>query len=175
MDYTLKRSARARGLRLSVRPDASVVVTASRFFGTKAIERFVADHTEWVRRHVERMKRRPVIRVQRGDIPRLKREAAVFASARCAHFAKLYGVSYGTISIRAQKSRWGSCSRKGNLNFNYRIAALPGRLADYIIVHELCHRAHMNHSKKFWNEVARAVPDHTIVRKELRSVAFVFY
>ncbi len=101
----------------------------------------------------------------------LKRRAARFSAARCAHFAKIYGVRYRKISIRAQKSRWGSCSLNGNLSFNYKIALLSPHLADYIIVHELCHLLEMNHSKRFWAHVARTIPAYKLLRKKMRNIA----
>ena len=107
-------------------------------------------------------------------IPSLKKRALALARARCEHLSKIYGVTYNQIRIRAQKSRWGSCSQRGNLSFNYKIAALPAHIADYIIVHELCHLREMNHSKKFWGLVACAVPHHKGVRTELRKLAILF-
>lgn len=170
----LKRSVRARTMRLVVYPDARVVVTAPTFFGMRAIERFVVKHSAWVRRKVEETRDRRVIHIKRSEIAVLKKLALESASARCAHFAKIYDVHYRKISIRAQKSRWGSCSRTGNLSFNYRIAALPLHIADYIIVHELCHLAEMNHSKDFWRLVEQTMPDHRGIRKELKNTTFIY-
>ncbi len=161
-------------MRLAVHPDARVVVTASRFFGVDAVERFVTKHSDWITKHVEKAKRRIVVRIQKRQISALKRRALALASARCAHFSAIYGFTFKKIAIRAQKTRWGSCSRRGNLSFNYKIAALPPSIADYIIVHELCHLSEMNHGKRFWDLVAKAIPNHKAVRKELRNTAFVF-
>ena len=172
--YTLKRSPRSRTMRLAVYPDARVVVTASPFFGIDAIERFVAKHSSWIQKQLESSKGKTVIRIRRGDILVLKSRALALASARCEYFAGVYGFNYRKISIRAQKSRWGSCSLSGNLSFNYKIAVLPPALADYIVVHELCHLREMNHSKKFWALVAKAIPEHKKLRKELRDTVFVF-
>ncbi len=172
--YTVKVNARSRSLRLAVYPDARVVVTASRFFGLPAIERFVTKHAGWIEKHVEKAKGRTVIRIRKGEIPMLKKRARALASARSLHFTKNYGLTYSKISIRAQKSRWGSCSHAGNLSFNYKIAALPSHVADYIIVHELCHRAEMNHSKAFWSLVTRTIPNHRAIRRELRNLAIMF-
>lgn len=88
---------------------------------------------------------------------------------RIRHFNHYYKFSVGRISIRNQRSRWGSCSKKGNLNFNYRIVLLPPQVADYIIVHELCHLGEFNHSKRFWNLVAKTIPDYAAMRKQLRA------
>ncbi len=174
MPYTIRSSARARNLRVSIYPDGAVVVTAPARFGEKSIARFVAQHDAWIRRHVERAKNRTVICIARADIPRLKREARACAEELCARYAQRYGFPYNKISVRAQKSRWGSCSKSGNLSFNYRIAALPKELAEYIVVHEVCHLGQLNHSRAFWQLVEREVPDHRKRRLALRSVAFMF-
>ncbi len=174
MKYELKRSKRARTMRLSVYPDARVVVTAPQLFGFGAIERFVAKHSDWISRHVERARTRTVVRIKKSEIPELKRRALALASARCGHFGTVYGLTYKKISIRAQKTRWGSCSRDGNLSFNYKVAVLPTHIVDYIIVHELCHRAEMNHSGKFWDLVGKTIPQHRAVRGELRRIAVLY-
>ncbi len=77
---------------------------------------------------------------------------------------------YNRVAIRDQSSRWGSCSSKGNLNFNYRLALLTERQSDYIIVHELCHLKEMNHSSKFWDLVEQSIPDYKAIRTELKKV-----
>lgn len=174
MSYTLRRSARARTMSLTVYPDGAVVLTAPRRFGDAAIERFFSAHEDWVARQRARFADRIVLHVRRADIPRLKREALALAKERCALLARRYGVAYAKISIRAQKRRWGSCSRAGNLSFNYKIAALPPRLAEYILVHEVCHLAAFDHSARFWELVAREVPEHRRVRAELRRITTIF-
>ena len=89
-------------------------------------------------------------------------------------FNKIYQFKYNRVSIRNQKTRWGSCSKSGNLNFNYKIALLPEKLVDYIIVHELCHLKEFNHSEKFWALVSITIPDYTIVRTELKQSGLRF-
>ena len=173
-EYVLKHSARARAMRIAVHPDARVVVTVPRFFSTGAAERFLAKHARWIERALARTRGKNVIRLKRSGIAKLKRAATSDVSARCAHFAAVYGVQFKKISIRAQKSRWGSCSKSGALSFNYKIAALPERTADYIVVHEICHLREMNHSKKFWALVAQAFPDHREIRKTLRNTVIIF-
>ena len=80
----------------------------------------------------------------------------------------MYGVKCGRVAMRNQKTRWGSCSKEGNLNFNYKIAFLPPELADYLIVHELCHLKEMNHLPRFWALVEQTIPNHKALRKEMR-------
>ncbi len=86
------------------------------------------------------------------------------------YFNQFYNFSYGKVFIRSQKTRWGSCSSKGNLNFNYKISFLSPMLADYLVVHELCHLGEFNHSQKFWDLVAITIPDYKTRREELRSL-----
>lgn len=171
---TITRSTRARRMRLEVRADGQVVLIAPERASIASIEAFYKKHTKWVERAAARMRGREVVRIKRGDIPALKRQAQVFAKEKVEHVARLYGVGYKRISIRAQKTRWGSCSRNGNISFNYKIAALPRDIAEYIIVHEVCHLLVFNHSHAFWAQVARTVPDHHAVRTRLRRMVFVF-
>ncbi len=91
------------------------------------------------------------------------------AQKRLEYFNKFYGFKINKINIKNQKTRWGSCSKKGNLNFNYKIALVGDGLADYIIVHELCHLKEFNHKQKFWNLVALAIPDYLAIKRELKK------
>jgi predicted metal-dependent hydrolase len=90
-------------------------------------------------------------------------------SFRLDHYSKKMGVDYGRISIRNQKTRWGSCSGKGNLNFNIRAMALPETTRDYLVIHELVHRIEMNHSAAFWKKVSEYYPGYHDAEKELKA------
>ena len=99
-----------------------------------------------------------------------KEDARKLVLDRLGYWNKHYNYKYSRVSIRNQRSRWGSCSSKGNLNFNFRIVTLPPHLSDYIIVHELCHLGQMNHSQKFWDLVGRTLPNYEELMLELRKV-----
>jgi predicted metal-dependent hydrolase len=103
------------------------------------------------------------------DYVALKDSALRLAKERVSYFNKIYKFEYGAVKIRDQRSRWGSCSRKGNLTFNYRIALLAPELVDYIIVHELCHVREFNHSRSFWSLVELTVPNYAQLKKELNK------
>jgi predicted metal-dependent hydrolase len=89
---------------------------------------------------------------------------------RIRYFNTYYSLPLGKIAIRNQKSRWGSCSKKGNLNFNYKLVFLPPEIRDYVIVHEICHVKEFNHSKNFWNLVEQTVPNRLEIRRKLRKM-----
>ncbi len=97
-----------------------------------------------------------------------KEDARFLVEKRIIEFNKFYNFSYKKISIRNQRTRWGSCSKNGNLSFNYKIALLSPKMADYIIVHELCHLGEFNHSRNFWSLVEKTIPDYKEIRQALR-------
>lgn len=192
--YEIRESARAKRLSIAVHPDGRVVVTKPASGGNgllgrsrmtdEQVERFVAQRREWIETTQEKFRKLAARRQKAGGgpsvaMPRLRRgskeyelirkNARALVESRLPHFSRLYGFSYGSISIRNQKTRWGSCSQEGNLSFNYRIAHLPSHLADYVIVHELCHTNQHNHSKRFWDLVSQTIPEHSAHRKELRN------
>src|SRR3989344_5298752 len=99
---------------------------------------------------------------------RVREYSRALVHARIRHFNASYGHPIRKIFIKNHKSRWGSCSERGNLNFNYKVFFLPAEIADYIIVHELCHLAELNHSPRFWKLVERTIPHHRVLRRRLR-------
>lgn len=170
--YTLKTSSRAKRLRLAVYHDGAFVVTAPQTMSHNAIEKFIIQKSQWVIDKLQYFRRFTGEAVKRKsskkDFTTHKERARALAHTRLVYFNETYRFNYNRISIKNQKSRWGSCSSKGNLNFNYKIALLPERLANYIIVHELCHLGEFNHSQKFWDLVAQTIPDYVELRKELK-------
>ena len=119
--------------------------------------------------YFRRFRRRPLrLRSSKKHYLENKNQALEFARERIHCLNKAYGFRFNNISVKNQKTRWGSCSIKGNLNFNYRILLLPSHISDYIIVHEICHLKELNHSKRFWDLVAISIPNYSEIRKELR-------
>ena len=114
-------------------------------------------------RRIRKRVRRPT-----AEHSRLREVSRAIVHERLEHFNRHYGFAYGKVFIKDQRSRWGSCSSKGNLNFNYRIALLPEDLRDYLVVHELCHLGQMNHSAAFWALVAETIPDYRELDRQLR-------
>lgn len=116
-----------------------------------------------------RRRRRVASAASKKGFAEHKARALELVLDRLAHFNQHYKFSIGRVSIKNQTSRWGSCSKKGNLNFNYRLVHLSSELVDYVIVHELCHLGEFNHSRAFWNLVAQTVPNHAALRLVLRK------
>jgi predicted metal-dependent hydrolase len=134
--------------------------------------RLIAIYKRLLGMRARRTTRRPVRGTRAsGRYLAHKESARALVHAKLEHWNASYGFSYGRVAIRDQRSRWGSCSKKGNLNFNFRLVFLPERLVDAVIVHELCHLGEFNHGPKFWELVARTVPDHGERRKELARIS----
>lgn len=169
--YRVKPSKRAKHMRLTVREGGEVVVTVPFHFDAELVHRFVAKHADWLDRVLERLSRRePKLPLPggRADYVARKEEARLLIEADLARVNALYGFTYGRVSVRNQKSCWGSCSAAGNLNFNYRLLYLPAELREYVVAHELCHLRAFGHGPAFWKLVEQAVPDWRIKRKTLR-------
>jgi predicted metal-dependent hydrolase len=159
-------------MRLSVACDSSVTLTLPFGMGLNATQKFFQAKSAWIKRALEYFRLHPVkpkTKTVRGEYKKLKYQALSLAKIKVKQWAEFYNVNYHRISIKNQKTRWGSCSRKGNLNFNYRIVHLRPELLDYLIVHEVCHLLELNHSHKFWTEVGKAIPNYKSLRAELRS------
>ncbi|KKQ28050.1 MAG: hypothetical protein US42_C0002G0005 [Candidatus Magasanikbacteria bacterium GW2011_GWC2_37_14] len=106
------------------------------------------------------------------SFPACQARAKKLINERLKFYNQFYNFKYNRLAIRRQKTRWGSCSSKKHLNFNYKLFFLPLELVDYVVVHELCHLAEMNHGKKFWQLVAQTIPDHKI-RKKILNKSFI--
>lgn len=161
--YRIIRSAR-RTFELRV-DDMGITVRAPQAATDRQVAEFVRNHEDWIRKHLAEAQKR---RQAAADLPRLTDEeirslaeqALAVIPERVRYYAPKVGVTYGRITIRNQRTRWGSCSGRGNLNFNCLLMLTPPEVIDSVVVHELCHRKEMNHSKRFYEEVLRVYPDY---------------
>ena len=158
------RSAR-KTLSLEVKPDGSVLVRAPYGYSDGEIEQFIKKHKRWLedkqKKAAERSREAEKIqKLTFAQIQELADKALKVIPERVAFFAPKVGVTYGRVTIRNQKTRWGSCSSKGNLNFNCLLMLTPPEVIDSVVVHELCHRKEMNHSDRFYAEVLRVFPEY---------------
>ncbi|MFZ2038810.1 MAG: SprT family zinc-dependent metalloprotease [Minisyncoccia bacterium] len=172
IQYKLRQSLRAKRMKISVFCDGRVVVTVPRNFNNNLLQKFLFEKKAWISEKVRKFLKSPMRFVHistKKDFLKYKNEVQKLVEERLSFFNQTYGLKYNKITIRNQKSRWGSCSRKGNLNFNYKIKYLPAEVRDYVIVHELCHLKEFNHSKDFWKLVSMVIPEYKEMRRKLKS------
>ncbi|MFA5925624.1 MAG: M48 family metallopeptidase [Parcubacteria group bacterium] len=174
VEYLVRKSQRAKRLRLAVYCDGSFVITVPQGLDIPRVEEYILRKAEWVLEKLKIMKKRSrnaaFAKHSKRDYVKLKEKALKIAEQKVDEFNKIYGFKFNKIAIKNQKTRWGSCSKKGNLNYNFKIALLPEKHADYIIVHELCHLKEFNHSRRFWNLVERLIPDFKERIKEIKNL-----
>ena len=173
ISYQIIRSSR-KTMSLEIKADGSVVVRAPLRLSEAKIQKFVEEKQEWILKNLEKIQKRDAQKenVQnRSALERqhLQNKACVVIPRRVAYYAEKLGVSYGKITLRQQKTRWGSCAANGNLNFNWLLILAPPEVLDYVVVHELCHRREMNHSQAFWKEVEKILPDYRERQKWLKD------
>ena len=167
--YTLIRSKR-KTISIVIKPSGEVEVRCPKTCSKREAERFVASKEAWIRKHLEKIGERPAVQsLSEAERNALAEEAAEVLSVKVRQFARWMGVDCGRVTIRSQRTRWGSCSAKGNLSFNCLLMLCPEEVQDYVVVHELCHRKEMNHSAAFWAEVERYCPDYRSHRKWLKD------
>lgn len=176
--YTLRKSKRARRMRLAVYCDGSVVVTTPHDLRETIAEKFIREKVEWLFSKInffKQFKGKPLARYSQDDYRKYKERALNLVQEKIVYFSKVHGFNHNQIRIKNQKTCWGSCSKKRNLNFNYKILFLPQKTQDYIVAHELCHLVELNHSKRFWTLVAKVIPDYIKIRSELKKSGVSFY
>jgi predicted metal-dependent hydrolase len=176
-NYSLIRSKR-KTVAIYILPGGIVQVRAPLRCPKSDIDRFVNQKAAWIERRVQKSRdiaeqkelNRTQISPQERDelIARLKAEAKVILPQRVAYYADKMGITVGKIRISSAKTRWGSCSSKGNLNFSWRLMLADEAARDYVVVHELAHRLQMNHSERFWAIVAGIIPDWRARKQRLR-------
>ena len=166
--------SKRKSISVEVNSRAEVIVRAPRWMPNYKIAEFVEKHRDFIGKSVAKMERRKealakIPRISDAERKGLALQAAEVIPQRVRFYAQMIGVTYNKITIRNQRTRWGSCSVKGNLNFNLALMRVPPQALDYVVVHELCHRLEMNHSDRFWREVEKAFPEYKTWRKWLRD------
>lgn len=166
-----------RTIAIEITRDCQVLLRVPNRMKQKDVQAFVSEKWAWIEKNYREMQQK---RQKREDlfqtyqltddrIRELAKQACQIIPQRVTYYAEKMGVTYGRITIRNQKTRWGSCSSKGNLNFNCMLMLAPREVLDYVVIHELCHRKEMNHSKRFWKEVEKVMPDYEVHKKWLKD------
>ena len=173
MEYKLVYSSR-KTVGLNIGKSGELIVRAPLGCPKKTIEGFIREQRGWIEKQRARLEKEREEADAAGElspeeIKRMAEELRAVLNEKLPYYASLLGVSYGNVTIRCQKSKWGSCTSKGNLNFNCLLMLAPEEVLDYVIVHELCHRRHMDHSPRFWALVESVMPDHASRRKWLKD------
>lgn len=163
-----------KSIGLEVKENGEVICRAPYFLSQRTVEGFLFEKRDWIENAVKKVEERKLLSESRpqfseSEIQHLYSLAKSIIPAKVQYYARIIGVSYGRISIRYQKTRWGSCSSDHNLNFNCMLMTMPEDIVDYVVVHELCHIKQMNHSPAFWHEVEKIIPDYKERRKYLKQ------
>lgn len=172
MPYTIRSNSKSKRISIRVQEGGKISITKPTRISLKYIESLVETKKAWISEQMEKMNSRPkkiLSHYSASDFEKYKNEAYNLVDTKIAYYNKFYKYDIERVTIRNQSTRWGSCSRRKNLNINYKIVLLPDELQDYIIVHELCHLAQMNHGKKFWDLVALQIPDYKDHLLELKK------
>lgn len=167
MPYEIIRSNR-KSIAIQIKPDGKILVRCPKRMRLEEVRSFVESKSAWIGKHFASLPPQEE-KFTRMQLEALREKTGELVTRRAEYFAPLVGVTYGRISVRTQHTRWGSCSSKGNLNFNALLALAPQEVLDYVVVHELCHRKQMNHSTDFWAEVERVQPDYRLHKQWLKE------
>ena len=165
--YILKESKKAKNVRISIYKDNSLKVTLPVRHSNLDIEEILLSKSSWILKSIKENSKNFTIE-DSADFNILRSEYLKYIEGRVIYFNSFYNFRYVNINLRKSKTRWGSCSVHGNLNFNYKIYYLPQKFSDYVVVHEICHLKEFNHSKDFWNLVRVRIPDYKEIKKELK-------
>jgi predicted metal-dependent hydrolase len=162
-------SPRAKHLSITIKPDQTIKITIPKRVSFKTAKKFLQSKILWAKKNLNKLQKLQKNYPQQNLQPINKKEAKTILTDRLNLLAQRYRFSYNRLYIRNQKTRWGSCSSKNNISLNMNLIRLPKELQDYVILHELVHTRHKNHSKKFWEEMDRYVGDGKKLRKEVKK------
>jgi predicted metal-dependent hydrolase len=173
---TFKKYRHSRNVKIIIKSAHSILVTGPYFVSYSQMKDFLLSKKEWVMTQIHNTLNNSesgslMMKGGSEEYLALKNDCYNLALSKVAQWNTIYKFNYNKIIIRNQTTRWGSCSSRGTLSFNYRIIKLPDHLIDYLVVHELCHLKEMNHSDRFWKLVGETIPDYKVLRKELRTLS----
>jgi len=170
-EYVIKKRKKQKNCTLAVRKGGRVTLTIPYNVSLSWAETFLSRKEDWLYCVFKKYppQKNSSVKERREKYLKHKEYARHFIRVRISELNAVYGFVYGNITIRNNVSRWGSCSSKNNLNFDYRILFLPKHLQDYVLVHELCHLQEMNHSARFWKLIEKILPEYKKLRSELRG------
>ena len=173
MDYYIIRSRR-KSIAIEIDRNGEVIVRAPNRMSNADIKAFIDEKQGWIDKHLQKVEQakeraKAVEPLTEEQLRELAEEALEDIPKRAEKYAEIMGVTFKRITIRSQKTRWGSCSEKGSLSFNCLLMLVPEAVRDYVIIHELAHRKYMNHSSNFWKEVELMMPDYKDKRMWLRE------
>jgi len=169
----LRVSRMARTIRISIKNTGAVTLTRPHRVSEKIALKFLNEKKDWITAKVDHFKKNPPVAsvaLPPKHYENNKTAALKLVQERINYINSHYKFEYKNVSVKNQRTRWGSCSKRGNLNFNYKILFLKPEEQDYIITHEICHLKELNHSKRFWALVAETVPDWKAVRSRMRKM-----
>ena len=172
VSYKVKKSNRAKRMSLAVYRNGSIVVTQPKNITINNIESFLLQKINWLSDRLTFFNglKKTIPTATHEDYLLNKQAALDLVTEKIEEINKYYKFRFNKVSIKNQKTRWGSCSLKRNLNFNYRIIYLPESISNYIIAHELCHLKEMNHSQRFWDLISQSTPNYVDIKKELKNI-----
>jgi len=172
MEIKYRKHRRIKNIRITIKNSEEVLVTYPWWLSEKKAAVFVNSQKDWIAETLRTKKTKSSLLTggSREDFLLNKEKARRLVYSKIVYFNRIYNFKYKRVSVRNTKTRWGSCSQKGNLNFSYRIIYLPEELANYLVVHELCHLREMNHSVRFWSLVDKTIPNSRKISKKLREL-----
>ncbi|MFA4942403.1 MAG: M48 family metallopeptidase [Patescibacteria group bacterium] len=172
IEYAIKKYKNNKNLRLAINSSGHLVASKPWYLTEKTLKNFILKNSQWIIEKMsqwQKIKETNPFRSNQKEYSTYKKQAERLIIKKVNDFNQAYQFKFSKITIRNQKTRWGSCSSRGNLNFNYKLVFLPERMINYIIVHELCHLRELNHSPRFWSLVAQNIPNYKIIQKDLQK------
>ena len=168
---------RAKYLRIHIKPFKGIFVTIPRGISQCKAENFVLSKKEWIKKHLKKVREfeKNVTENRTKIKPVDRNKAKIFLINKLEELTDKFNFSYNKVSIRNQKTRWGSCSSKNNISLNCNLINLPGKLINYVLLHELVHTRVKNHGADFWQEMGKYLEDPRALNKELREYRLAFF